>query len=125
MQNTRLNSLLVVGAARFSQWLSNPWRKLSVLILSLLFGFFLANVISTTTGQTADLDILVSGLLLATVEAISFFVYRRRRTQIEPTELSPVNVSRSTRPIHFLDLANGLKIGLIYGLFLEAFKLGS
>lgn len=123
MQNTRLNRFLVVGADRFGQWLSNPWRRLSVLILSLLFGFFLANVISTTTGQTADLDILVSSLLLATVEAISFLVYRRRKSQIESTE-TPY-LSRPTRPIPLLDMANALKIGLTYGLFLEAFKLGS
>lgn len=123
MQNTRLNRLLVLSTDRFSQWLSNPWRRLSVVILSLLFGFFLANVISTTTGQTADLDILVSSLLLATVEAISFLVYRRRKSQVQPAETP--DLSRPTRPIHPLDMANALKIGLTYGLFLEAFKLGS
>ena len=123
MQNTRLNRFLLVGADRFGQWLSNPWRRLSVLILSLLFGFFLANMISTTTGQTADLDILVALLLLSTVETINFLVYRRRRSQVEPTE-TPY-LGRPTRPIHLLDMANALKIGLTYGFFFEAFKLGS
>ena len=123
MQNNRLNRFFAVGADQLGQWLSNPWRRLSVILMNLLFGFFLANVISTTTGQTADLDILVSSLLLITVEVISFLFYRRRKQQVQPTETP--DLSRPARPIHLLDMANALKIGLTYGLFLEAFKLGS
>jgi hypothetical protein len=121
MQNTRLNSLIAVAANQFGQWLNNPWRRLSLLLLGLLFGFFLANVISTTTGQTADLDILVSVILLAFVEVVNRLVYgqRPRSTDLARPAAAP------SRPITGLDILNALKLGITYGLFLEAFKLGS
>lgn len=117
MQNTRLNSLVDVLLERTSRWLQNPWRRTSTLIISLLFGNFLATVIATTTGQTAEIDVLVSMLLVVLVELINWLVYRYRPKTDLPS--SPARRWLGT------EMLNALKMGLVYGLFVEAFKLGS
>lgn len=110
MQNTRLNNLFDTLARQAGAWLQNPWRRLSVLIISLLLGNFLGTAISTVSGQQADLDILVSGILVFTTEFINRLAYS-----------GSVDVRRSL-PVQML---NTLKLGLVYSLFVEAFKLGS
>jgi hypothetical protein len=110
MQNTRLNSLFDRAFDRFGQWLRNPWRRVSLLLISVLFGFFLGTAISTVAGQRGDLDIVVAALLLLASEAINWLVYRRPRRPNPPVAI---------------EIANALKIGVIYNLFVEAFTLGS
>ena len=109
MQNTRLNNLFAAIGGQWRQWLFNPWRRLSILIISLLFGFFLGTAISTTAGQAADWDIIAAGILVALSEIIDRIYYRRR------------SQARS----FWIESLNALKIGLTYSLFIEAFKLGS
>lgn len=110
MQNTRLNNLFDAIAARLGQWFLNPWRRLSLLIISFLFGFFLGNAVSTTAGQEGVLDIVVAAFLVLLTEITSRIFYSRRFL--------------SKRSL-WVDSLNLLKVGLIYSLFLEAFKLGS
>lgn len=110
MQNTRLNNLIVAIALQSRQWFFNPWRRLSFLVISLLFGFFLGSAISTIAGQAADWDIIGAGVIVALCEIIDRIYYRRIRL--------------TTRPL-WIEALNALKIGLTYSLFLEAFKLGS
>ena len=147
MQRTRLNTLFNQVTLRFRQWVFNPWRRLSVILISLLFGNFFATAISATAGQTAKLDVTISAFLVLGVELISWLYYRftpRKRMAavvnqqaIAPNMTSP-NVlttdsmmtpglnagpmrSRST----LAESLNAFKLGMIYGLFVEAFKLGS
>jgi hypothetical protein len=110
MQNTRLNNLLDVLARRLGEWFFNPWRRLSLVVISLLFGFFLGSAISTTAGQTAAWDVVVAAILVMLTEIASRIFYNRR--------------SSGKRSL-WVDSLNSLKIGLVYSLFLEAFKLGS
>lgn len=117
MQNTRLTTLVNISLTRLSSWLSNPWRRTSLSIISLLLGFFLASALSTTFGARSDWDIITSGLIVLLSELISRFVYGARRQ----ASLNGSVSKRSLLPI----ILNCLKIGLIYGLCLEAFKLGS
>ncbi len=121
MQNTRLNTLIDRTTRKFTQWAQNPWRRLSLIIISLLFGNFLASAIATTTGQTADLDITVSAILLGITEFISWVVYSNDASRRQAANI-PVGVIQ--RPL-WIAIINSLKLGLIYGLFVEAFKLGS
>lgn len=114
MQNTRLNRLTDDLISRFTGWLQNPWRRISLIILGLLFGNFLATAIATSAGQEAELDVLAAALLVGLTEFVSWFVYRLSARQ-------PSNQARSL----FSETLNATKIGLTYGLFLEAFKLGS
>lgn len=110
MQNTRLSTIVNTTAAQLNQVFRNPWRRTSLLIIGLLLGFFLGSAISTSAGQKAELDIVEAFFLLLLTEAVSRLTYggndRFRRSLL-------------------VEVANALKLGLIYSLFLEAFKLGS
>ena len=111
MQNTRLNQLLDVFANQTAGWLANPWRRLSLLTISLLFGIFLGTAISTIAGQAAEWDIIGAGLLVMFTEISSRIFYTTNR--------------RGGLRSLFIQMVNALKIGLTYSLFIEAFKLGS
>lgn len=110
MQNTRLNNLLSTIGNRLRVWLFNPWRRWSILIISWLFGFFMGSAISTTAGQTAEWDIAIAAFLVMSTEIGSRIFYGR---------------SIQERRALWVEALNILKVGLIYSLFLEAFKLGS
>ena len=110
MQNTRINRLIDVLGEQFGRWLSNPWRRISLLVISLLFGTFFGTAISTIAGQSANWDIIVAGLLVLLTELLNRLVYG-----------GPQVVARSL----WVEMLNALKIGLTYNLFVEAFKLGS
>ena len=109
MQNTRINSLVAAVTGQLRTLFFNPWRRLSLLVISLLFGFFLGSAVVTTAGQSADWDVVSAGTLVALTEAVDWIYYR---------------LNRSGRSLWLVAL-RALKIGLIYSLFLEAFKLGS
>ncbi|KAB8332438.1 DUF565 domain-containing protein [Brasilonema bromeliae] len=110
MQNTRLNNLFNAIALRLRLWFFNPWRRFSVLIISFLFGFFLGSAVATTAGQSAEWDVVVAGMLMVLTEIGSRIYYGR---------------SIRERQALWVESLNILKIGLMYSLFLEAFKLGS
>jgi hypothetical protein len=114
MQNTRLSTLVSQLSGRFLGFLRNPWRRLSLLIIGFLGGNFLASIISTVAGQKATLDIIAAFLLVILAEIISWLVYRT--DQQRPT---------SEQRLLLLELLNDAKIGVLYGMFVEAFKLGS
>ena len=142
MQRTRLNTLVSQATVQFRQWVFNPWRRLAVLLISLLGGNFFATAISATAGQAAKLDVTISAMLVIVVEIISWLNYRSGRSAarqrsaaidsqatdlfaegaMPPTkiDLGPVR-SRST----LIEALNAFKLGMVYGLFVEAFKLGS
>lgn len=114
MQDTRLNRVTNALLGQFAQWLSNPWRRVSLIVIGLLFGNFVATVAATVTGQNADWDVLVAVVLLMLIELISWLIYSGRL------------VRRRSQPLPLIvDVINAIKLGLIYGLFVEAFKLGS
>ncbi len=120
MQNTRLSTLVNRVSGQFDNWVENPWRRLSLIIISLLFGNFLASAIATSTGQRSSLDVVISVMLLGAIESISWLTYGSvfGRRQFDN------NVIIGQRPI-LVAILNSLKLGLTYGLFVEAFKLGS
>jgi hypothetical protein len=117
MQETRLNILLNLILNNIRRFFANPWRKLSLIFVFLLFGFFMASAIASTTGQAARWDITVAAILLIFTEISSIIAYRRSANK----QRSPNSTTQSL----FIDLLNYFKMGIIYGLFLEAFKLNS
>jgi Protein of unknown function (DUF565) len=114
MQNTRLNTLVDSSWQRTTQWLRNPWRRISVLMISLLFGNFLASAVSTIAGQRAEPDILAAAGVVVIAEVISWLTYATR----------PRSAPEGSRS-WLIEGLNGLKLGLLYGLFVQAFTLGS
>ena len=115
MQNTRLSTIVNASAGRLARWSRNPWRRISLIIISLLSGFFFASVISTVSGVKSEQDVISAGIVLLVVELINRYVYGTRRETNGNEETSPLTP----------EILNSLKLGLMYGLFLEAFKLGS
>lgn len=110
MQNTRLNSLVDIVIEQLQRWFFNPWRRLSVLIISLLFGFFLGGAVSLSAGQRGVSDILAAGVVVLFTEIVDRIYYSRTRVG---------------RQVLWVEVLNALKIGVIYSLFVDAFKLGS
>lgn len=152
MQRTRLNTLFNQIVLRFRQWAFNPWRRLSVVLISLLFGNFFAVAISATAGQAAKLDVAVSAILVLGAELISWLYYRftprRQRAALANQQLAPLigpdgavpagtdlglglgpNLGADLGPVRsrstFIEALNAFKLGAVYGFFVEAFKLGS
>lgn len=118
MQNTRLNNLLDVAFTQLRRWLQNPWRRISLVVISLLLGVFLGTAIPTTAGQAANWDVIAAGFLIIFTETVNRFVYSNNRRVVSSED-------RVARTSLFSEMLNGLKIGLTYSLFIEAFKLGS
>nr|QCI04608.1 hypothetical protein [Apoglossum ruscifolium] len=74
-----------------------------------MLGFFCANIISTLPAQTGDWGIISAAIIVTLNENISRLIYRYKKYHN--------NI--------FFNLINDIKIGIIYGLFVDAFKLGS
>lgn len=110
MQNTRLTNLFEAIASRLGQWFLNPWRRLSLLLINFFFGFFLGTAISTIAGQRAVSDILIAAVLVVLTEVTSRIFYSQ---------------SFFSRRSLLVESLNILKVGFIYSMFVEAFKLGS
>lgn len=110
MQDTRLNRILNESGSRLESWFANPWRRLMGLLISLLIGFLLGNLTTTTAGQAAQNDGLMALILVVMIEAINFISYRGKAL-----------VARA----FWADALNAIKIGFLYSLFLDALKLGS
>nr|YP_009313261.1 Hypothetical protein ycf20 [Dichotomaria marginata]SCW21515.1 Hypothetical protein ycf20 [Dichotomaria marginata] len=85
-------------------------NKLSLHILNLLLGFFISTALSTIPGQTGDWGIIGAAMIVAFYEIISQRIYLLET----PTRYNSVILQ-----------INNIKVGIIYGLFVDAFKLGS
>jgi Protein of unknown function (DUF565) len=128
MQNTRLSNFLGFVAVNVRQLFANPWRRLAVWLIALLLGNFLGSVVTLVVGQVAQSDIGFAVIMLLATELVSWLVYRRRGGvwSRRPGE-SESSVSGDVNSLGNLaiDLLNALKMGFIYSMFVEAFKLGS
>ena len=114
MQQTRLNSLIKTAVDQLELLFNNPWRRISLSIISLLMGFFMGSAIVSSAGQDAVWDITGAAVILVFVELSSKWIYGRNKK-------SSAIIKRSL----FSEIVNLFKIGLTYSLFLEAFKLNS
>lgn len=89
---------------------------LSIQLLNILLGFFISTALSTIPAQTGDWGIIAAAIIITNQEIISKIIYKKE-----------INYSYS---YHFplkglLKHCNNIKIGILYGLFVDAFKLGS
>ena len=107
MQQTRLNVLGRVLITRLNNFFNNPWRKLSLILIALFVGFFLAPTISSSLGQTSAWDSSVAFVYLIFTETISVIVYRNSNLRQDNS--------------FWMNTLNALKIGFIYALYLQCF----
>nr|ALL97350.1 ycf20 [Pyropia endiviifolia] len=115
MIKTRLSIFLAYSVKNLNDKLYYSLSDLTTGLISLLLGFFISTGLSTIPGQTGDWGIIAASLIVAATELISKIVYSRRRTLVMK-----------------INLINNFKIGITYGLFVDAyglfvdaFKLGS
>ena len=81
-------------------------------------GFLVSSIIDTTLGEFNEWAIVGAALVVATLEIISKVFYKNV-TKFQ----NKFNVNFTN--FRLLKLINSLKLGIIYGLIVDAFKLGS
>nr|YP_009326743.1 hypothetical chloroplast RF20 [Membranoptera platyphylla]YP_009332745.1 hypothetical chloroplast RF20 [Membranoptera weeksiae]YP_009332963.1 hypothetical chloroplast RF20 [Membranoptera tenuis]AHZ94757.1 hypothetical chloroplast RF20 [Membranoptera weeksiae]AKL79219.1 hypothetical chloroplast RF20 [Membranoptera tenuis]AMJ17000.1 hypothetical chloroplast RF20 [Membranoptera platyphylla] len=74
-----------------------------------MLGFFIASILSTLPAQTGDWGIMSAAIIVTFNEILSKILYSY--------QLYKSNI--------LFTLLNDIKIGIVYGLFVDAFKLGS
>lgn len=82
-------------------------------LLCFLVGFLAASVIDTSLGEFNEWAVVGAALVIATVELFNN-IYFRIRSLIKNYHINLIN-----------NWANLVKVGFIYGLIVDAFKLGS
>jgi hypothetical protein len=104
MQNTRLSTIVNVSVGRLARWSQNPWRRTSLILISLLFGFFLASVISTASGAKSEQDIVAAAVVLFIVELTNRYVYSAKRVNLTDGSLAPRLLTT--------EILNSIKLGI-------------
>ena len=87
-------------------------------IISFFSGFLTASIIDTSLGEFSEWAIVGASLVVANIESFNNFYYSlvsKNRNEL---------VGRHY-VIMLLDFLNYFKIGVVYGLIVDAFKLGS
>ena len=108
MQKTVLYNSSAKIIERLSNWAINPWRRYSLLLIVLLIGFFLGTSIGAINGVLALMDPIGAFL---TVLIMEIMVRTRRNWSYK---------NRNQISLNIIDFA---RIGFLYGLLLEGFKL--
>ena len=109
MQKTKFSKLINFIFTFINPLISDSWSKRSVVLLSLLFGYYFTNSILSYL-----LDKSVNTILLAILILIIMELFIRSSLLSKYVKLSLVIIS-----------FNNFRIGSTYALLLEAFKLGS
>lgn len=87
--------------------------------IGFLGGFLVSSIIDTTLGELNEWAIVGAALVVASLETTSKFFY---------TFITRARNGRMTRTPYIVNLMvilNAIKVGIIYGLIVDAFKLGS
>ena len=106
LQSTRLQTNAGAALQRLENWAHNPWRRLSLLAIAGLIGFLIGTAITPVAGVLGQMDPVAALLVVLGTE----LTIRRQRSSEPSLKL----------PQQLLDLG---RIGFLYGLFLEGFKL--
>lgn len=112
MRQTKLEALLTNTSYSISYLLYRKLTDLSISILNMLLGFFISTALSTIPGQTGDWGIIAAAIIVTSYEVISKIIY-------------PINQTTNKNELIIGKQINNIKIGILYGLFVDAFKLGS
>ena len=109
MQSTRFRKLLDLLVSIINPFVSDSWSKRSILLLSLLFGFYFTNSFLSFLLDKSVNTIFIAILIVFIMElSIRFSL-----------------ISKFSKFSLILNSINNFRIGSTYALILEAFKLGS
>ena len=87
-------------------------------LISLFSGFLTSSILDTSLGEFNEWAIVGASLVVANIESFNRFYY----AFLNNNKDNSVNKSSI---FTILDILNFFKIGIIYGLIVDAFKLGS
>jgi len=107
-QQTRFQRRIAQAALALESWAGNPWRRLSLLLIVLLAALVLGGSLASITGALAYFDpvsAVVAVLLLEAAVRARRWLRSRRQDRLL---------------LQLLDMA---RIGTLYGLLLDGFKL--
>jgi hypothetical protein len=107
-QQTRFQERIAQSRAALERWAANPWRRLSLLLIVVLISFSIGGAVGSITGTLAKLD-PVGALICVTAMELAI----RTRGPLLRRGGDPLG-------LQLLDMA---RIGLLYGLLLDGFKL--
>ncbi len=109
MQDTKLYNFLKQISLYLSTSLIGPWRRRCIGLISLLIGFYLGSNLTVYFLQEVKQRPIVVLVMLIIIEVLI-----RLRSRVKNSEW----------PLYWLAIDN-IRIGTVYSLVLEAFKLGS
>ena len=109
MQKTKFRKFVDTVIIAINPFISDSWSKRSILLLSLLLGFYFTNSILSFL-----LDKSINTILLAILILLIMEISIRSTLLSNFAKLSIIIIS-----------INNFRIGSTYALILEAFKLGS
>ena len=108
LQKTNLNKNINLAFQRFVSWTGNPWRRYSTYLIIFFIGFFLGTSLGMINGTLALMDPIGAFFTVLFIETSIRF-----RRNFKSNRDNKIIVG-------FLDM---LRIGTLYGLFMEGFKL--
>ncbi len=108
LQETSLNKNLGRAFEKLEAWAVNPWRRASLLLIVLLIGFWIGSSIGMINGALNLMDPVGA---FFTVLLLEMMIRLRRRFLPGSANKVVLNVIDITR------------IGVLYGLLIEGFKL--
>ena len=107
MQRTRLRQVTGESLHGLALWAVNPWRHGSLLAVVFTAAFLLGNGITTVAGALNVFDPMAAVVAMALTELL---VRQRPRLQRQDNHL-------------WLHLVDAFRVGFLYGIILDGFRL--
>ena len=108
LQKTRFQRLILSSGVRLRDWAGNPWRRLSLQLIVLLTSFTIGGALGSISGTLSRLDPLSALICVLTIEVAARIRGPLLRQQGQAFTVGLIDMAR---------------IGLLYGLLLDGFKL--
>jgi hypothetical protein len=107
-QQTRFQEQIAQAQLALERWAANPWRRLSLLLIVLLISFSIGGAVGSITGALSKLDPVGALICVGAMEVAIRLRGGLLRQRRDPLVLQLIDMAR---------------IGLLYGLLLDGFKL--
>ena len=107
-QKTKFQTLVIDNFDSLSRWAVNPWRRYSLALTVVLFGYFFGSSIGMISAVVELIDPIGAFLSVFFIEILIQF---RRRLRFDKKKKLLVL------------LLDALRLGLLYGFFTESLKL--
>ena len=108
MRQTNIQLIILLIQNYIQRIINYKLNYLNIKLICFLLGFFIATALSTIPAQTGDWGVIAASIIVSISEITSKIIYQKLKYKKR-----------------VLSNLNYVKIGIIYGLFVDAFKLGS